>query len=120
MTIGNERFSLKAGGFVEATAMLRSRNQNADVGETFGNVPLDGTGNSSLSSFRMSSRHSRLSLLAKAKTARATVTGYFEGDFLGSSTSANEVESNDFPLRVRQFWGDMQFRNGLSFTAGQT
>ncbi len=119
-TVGNDRFSLRAGGFVEATAMLRSRNQNADVGETFGNVPLDGTANAALSSFRMSSRHSRLSLLAKARSDRVTATGYFEGDFLGSSTSANEVESNDFPLRVRQFWGDLEFGNGLSFTAGQT
>ena len=118
--IGDERFYLKAGGFMEATAMVRSRNQNADVGETFGNIPLDGTANAALSSFRMSSRHSRLSLLAKAQFDKVTATGYFEGDFLGSSTSANEVESNDFPLRVRQFWGDAEFASGLSFTAGQT
>lgn len=118
--IGDDRLSLQAGGFVEATAMVRSRNQNADVGETFGNIPLDGTANANLSSFRMSSRHSRLSLLARARGERVTATGYFEGDFLGSSTTANEVESNDFPLRVRQFWGDIEFANGLSFTAGQT
>ena len=105
---------------MEATAMLRTRNQNADLGETFGNVVLDGTANSALSSFRMSSRHSRLLLLAKAQNDRVTATGYFEGDFLGSSTSANEVESNDFPLRVRQFWVDLEFSNGLSFTPGQT
>lgn len=66
-TVGTEKFNLKASGFMEATAMVRSRNQNADVGETFGNVPLDGTANSFLSSFRMSSRHSRLSLLASAR-----------------------------------------------------
>lgn len=119
-TIGDGRFSLQAGGFVEATAMVRTRNQNADVGEAFGNVPLDGTANASLSSFRMSSRHSRLSLLATARYDHVTATGYFEGDFLGSSTSANEVESNDFPLRVRQFWGELEFENGVSFTAGQT
>ena len=119
-TVGNDRLSLQVGGFVEATAMVRSRNQNADVGETFGNVPLDGTANSELSSFRMSSRHSRLSLLVKADAGQAQATGYFEGDFLGSSTSANEVESNDFPLRVRQFWGDVAFSNGVSLTAGQT
>ena len=118
--IGNERLSLQVGGFVEATAMVRSRNQNADVGETFGNIPLDGTANATLSSFRMSSRHSRLSLLAKARAQGLTATGYFEGDFLGSSTSATEVESNDFPLRVRQFWGNLEFTNGVSFTAGQT
>ena len=100
--------------------MVRSRNQNADVGEAFGNVPLDGTANSFLSSFRMSSRHSRLSLLASARFDRVTATGYFEGDFLGSSTSANEVESNDSPLRVRQFWGDAELSNGISFLAGQT
>ena len=74
-TVGNERFSLKARGFVEATATLRTRNQNADVGETFGNVPLDGTANSALSSFRMSKRYSRLSLLAKAQADRLTATG---------------------------------------------
>ena len=119
-TVGTERFSMKAGGFLEATAMVRLRNQNADVGETFGNVPLDGTANSFLSSFRMSSRHSRLSLLASARFDRVTATGYFEGDFLGSSTSANEVESNDFRLRVRQFWGDAELSNGISFLAGQT
>lgn len=105
---------------MEAAAMVRSRNQDADVGETFGSVPLDGTENFSLNSFRMSSRHSRLSLLAKAKSGKVAAMGYFEGDFLGSSTSANEFESDDFPLRVRQFWGDAEFFNGLSFTAGQT
>ncbi len=118
--IGDNRFSLQVGGFMEATAMVRSRNQNADVGETFGNIPLDGTANAGLSSFRMSSRHSRLSLLARSNTGGVKATGYFEGDFLGSSTSANEVESNDFPLRVRQYWGDLEFMNGLSLTAGQT
>ena len=56
-TVGTERFYMKAGGFMEATAMVRSRNHNADAGETFGNVPLDGTVNSFLSSFRMSSKH---------------------------------------------------------------
>lgn len=80
-TVGTEKFNLRASGFMEATAMVRSRNQNADVGETFGNVPLDGTANSFLSSFRMSSRHSRLSLLASARFDRVTATGYFEGDF---------------------------------------
>lgn len=118
--VGDERFTLKAAGFIESTTLVHLRNQNADVGETFGNVPLDGTANSSLSSFRMSSKHSRLSLLAKAKFHTVTATGYFEGDFLGSSTSANEVESNDSPLRIRQFWGDAKFSGGLSFTAGQT
>ena len=118
--VGDERFSLKADGSMEAAAMVRSRNQDADVGETFGSVPLDGTANFSLNSFRMSSRHSRLSLLAKAKSGKVAATGYSEGDFLGSSTSANEFESNDFPLRVRQFWGDAEFFNGLSFTVGQT
>ena len=87
--------------------MLRSRNQRTDVGETFGSISLDLTANSSLSSFRMSNSHFRRSLRTRAKTGRATLTGSFKGDFLGSSTSAREVESNHFPLRVRQFWGDM-------------
>ena len=68
----------------------------------------------------MSSRRSRLSLLATAKSDRLLATGFFEGDFLGSSASANEVESNNLPLRVRQCWGSLDFSNGLSFTGGQT
>ena len=91
--------------------MVWTRNQNTDVGETFGNVPLDGTANASLSWCRMSSRLSRLSVLATARYGHVTATGCFEGDFLGSSTSANAVESNQIPLLVRQFWGDVEFEN---------
>jgi len=34
-------FSLTPGGFLEATAIYRTANQNADVGSTFGNIPFD-------------------------------------------------------------------------------
>ena len=46
--------------------------------------------------------------------------GYFEGEVLGPSTPANEVDGNDFPLRLRQFWGNAESSNGISLPAGQT
>src|SRR5712691_11894772 len=57
---------LSPGGFVEATGLWRSANENADVGSTYGNIPLSGTANDKLSEFRGSARQSRLSLLVES------------------------------------------------------
>src|SRR5258706_4098240 len=51
-------------GFVEATAIYRSQNQNADIGSVLGGIPLAGTANSKLSEFHGSARQSRFGLLA--------------------------------------------------------
>ena len=40
---------LAPGGFVEATTLWRSQNQNADVGSTYGNIPLSGSTNAKMS-----------------------------------------------------------------------
>src|SRR5437879_5222854 len=77
---------LAPGGFVEATTIWRSQNQNADVGSTYGNIPLSGSTNSKVSEFRGTARQSRLSLLAETipmGTVLQKLSGYVEGDFLG-------------------------------------
>lgn len=107
-------------GFVEATAMYRSQNQNADAGSTFGGIPLAGTANSKLSEFHGSARQSRFGLLADGAVGRTKFSGFMEADFLGASVTANPVESNSFPVRLRQFWVNLDLPNGLSFTAGQS
>jgi len=107
-------------GFVEATAIYRSHNQNADIGSNFGGLPLSGTANSNLSEFHGSARQSRFGLVADGQAGRTQFIAYMEADFLGASVTANPQESNSFPVRLRQFWGEASLPNGLSITAGQS
>src|SRR5512135_24212 len=103
------------GGFIEAAAIYRSANENADMGSTFINVPYEGSTNSYLSEFRGSARQSRLSLLVSGKTGRMKMSGYYEFDFLGAAPTANEVESNSFNIRQRQLWAQVDLDGGFSF-----
>ena len=113
-------FILTPGGFLEAAAIFRSANQNADMGSTFGNTPFDGTANSKLTEFRGSARQSRLSLLAQGPIGESTlVTGYYEMDFLADAPTGNEVESSSFSPRIRQLFTSVDFDNGVSVLAGQ-
>ena len=110
---------LTPGGFFEATSLYRSANENADVGSTYGNIPLSGSANSNLSEFRGTSRQSRISLLAETNAFGSKLSGYVETDFLGAAPTANEVESNSWNLRLRQAWSTVDFPSGFSVTAGQ-
>src|ERR1700693_2646029 len=47
------------------------------------------------------------------------LTGYYEVALLGQTPTASQVQTNSFAPRQRQLWGQIAFRNGLSFTAGQ-
>ena len=113
-------FTLTPGGFLEAAAIYRTANENADMGSSFGGVPFDGTANSHLPEFRGSARQSRLSLLAEGYLDETTkLTGYYEMDFLGATPTSNEVESDSFTPRIRQLFSSIDFDNGISFLAGQ-
>jgi hypothetical protein len=114
-----DSFHLTPGGFLESTAIFRSRNENSDVGSTYGNIPFDGTANSDLTEFRGTARQSRLSLLAEGKTDWADLSGYYEMDFLGAAPTANEQESNSFQIRQRQLWAQIALQNGFSILGGQ-
>jgi hypothetical protein len=112
-------FSLTPGGFLESAMFYRTANQNADVGSVFGNIPFQGTANSSLSEFRGTARQSRLSLLAEGYLDDTKVTGYYEMDFLADAPTGNELESNSFSPRIRQLFTDLDFDNGISLLGGQ-
>jgi hypothetical protein len=116
--VGN--VTLKPGGFLEGAGIWRSHNQNGDVGSVLAGIPFGGSSNSHLSEFRGSARGSRLSLLAQTRLAGMKLSGYYELDFLGAATTANEIESNSFNPRQRQLWGQVEFNNGLAFVGGQT
>src|SRR2546426_9950033 len=113
---------LAPGGFVEATTIWRAQNENADVGSTYGNIPLSGSTNSKMSEFRGPARQSRLSLLAETiptGSVLQTASGYVEGDFLGVGVTSNEQESNSWAPRLRQFWATADFNSRSSLTVGQ-
>lgn len=118
-TLRFKNIFLMPGGFVEGTFLGRSRNENADVGSTFRDIPLNGTANSRLSEFRGTARQSRLSLFARTDAGRIQASAYIESDFLGAGNTADEVEANNWQPRLRQYWGLIHFPSGFSFMVGQ-
>lgn len=111
--------SFSPGGFFDATAVVRSANENADVQSTFGNIPLQGSANSHLREFRGTARGSRLNVLGEGHYRSTAIAGYVEVDFLGSSISGNELETNSWNPRLRQLWSTIDLSNGISLMIGQ-
>jgi len=107
------------GGFLEATALVRNRNENADFASTYTGSPLNGTSNSHLSEFRGSVRDSRLDLLIQGKAGSTNLSGYVEGDFLGAAPTANYVQSSGWTPRLRQLFVQADWASGWTLTAGQ-
>ena len=111
--------SIVPGGFFAAEALYRSHAENADINTSWASIPWDAQPMSHQSEFRASARQTRLTLRASGAAGRATVTGYFETDFLGSGFAASEVQTNGYSNRIRQMWGRVQFPGGWTFAAGQ-
>jgi hypothetical protein len=111
--------TITPGGFLAANTVFRLHNENADVLDTYGNVPFSGSPNSHLSEFRFTARHSRISLLFEGKIHDWKATGYYEMDFEGAAPTANEVQTNSFQPRIRQLWAQVEMKNGVSFQGGQ-
>ncbi len=111
--------TLVPGGFFAAEALYRSHAENADIGTSWATIPWDAQTMAHQTEFRATARQTRLSLRASGAAGRATVTGYFETDFLGSGFGASEVQTNGYSNRIRQMWGRAQFPNGWTFAGGQ-
>lgn len=107
-------------GFFAAEAFYRQRTLESDVPSSYNALPFTHTAQGQLSEFRGSARQSRLGVLGEGQLSRVAVAGYFEGDFLSAGASSNSNESNSYTFRVRQFWGQAAFKNGFTFTGGQT
>jgi hypothetical protein len=118
-TIHYKGITLTPGGFLEATALIRTRNENADISNSYTGIPLNGTSNSKLSEFRGSARDSRLSLLVQANAGSTKLSGYYEMDFLGAAPTANFVQASSFTPRLRQAWVQIEKPSGWTVTAGQ-
>src|SRR5215831_5863826 len=108
------------GGFLEGTMLVRTRNENADIANSFSAIPLNGSSNALLSEFRGTARNSEFSLLLEGTTGHATLKGYVETDFLGAAPTANYVVSNSCTPRLRQLWIQFEWPSGWSVISGQT
>jgi hypothetical protein len=116
---------LLIGGFMDATAIMRSTNTGNGIGTNFSNFPFtttatgapNPTGN--LSETRFSAQNSRVTLQATSKVGSASLKGYLEADFLGNTAQNLNVTSNSNTLRMRLYWA--QYTQGkFEFLAGQS
>jgi len=111
--------TLTPGGFLAAETVRRSRALAADINTPFNNLTMPGASQSAMSEFFGSGRQSRAGLLAEGKLKMAKLTGYYETDFLNAGVTSNNNQSNSYPLRQRQAWGQAAFDSGWSVTGGQ-
>jgi hypothetical protein len=92
--------TLTPGGFLNSTALVRARNENADLATSYSAIPLDGSSNANLSELRGTARTSQLSLLIQGSAGNTGLRGYFETDFLGAAPTANYVQFLDSSLEA--------------------
>jgi hypothetical protein len=111
--------TLTPGGFVAAETVTRQRATSGDINTPFTGIPYPGNSLSHLTENSFTARQSRLTLLAESKVGSAKLTGYYEGDFLGTGVTSNNRQSNSYVFRQRQIYAQAAFDNGWSFTGGQ-
>jgi hypothetical protein len=108
-----------AGSFIAAETVWRQGATGSDINTPFTSVPLENSDNAQISEFFGTGRQSRLALKATGKLANATLTGYYEMDWLGAGITSNSNQSNSYVLRQRQLWTDALFSNGWDVSGGQ-
>ena len=118
-TIKFKGISITPGGFLAAETVSRSRATSSDINTSFTGIPYTANNLAHISENNFSGRQSRLSLLAQSKVGTATLSGYYEGDFLGAGTTSNNRQSNSYVFRQRQAFAQAAFDNGWVITGGQ-
>ena len=107
-----------AGSFVAGETVWRQGATGGDINTPLTGVPLDNSQAAQLSEFFGSGRQSRIALKATGKLNSATLTAYYEADWLSAGTTSNNNQSNSYTMRQRQIWGDAKFENGWDVSAG--
>jgi multidrug efflux pump subunit AcrA (membrane-fusion protein) len=119
LAIHYKGITITPGGFLAAETVRRSRALASDVNTPFNSLTMPGASQSDMSEFFGSGRQSRISMLAQGKLKSATLSGYYEADFLSAAVTSNNNESNSYSLRQRQAWGQTAFNDGWAITGGQ-
>jgi Skp family chaperone for outer membrane proteins len=107
------------GSFIAAETSWRQGATGGDVNTPFTAIPLQNSDDAQLSEFYGTGRQSRLAFKATGKLKNATLTGYYEMDWLGAGITSNNNQSNSYVLRQRQLWADAKMHNGWDFSGGQ-
>jgi hypothetical protein len=89
-----KELTLTPGGFLEGTMLVRTRNENADIANSYSAIPLNGSSNAKLSEFRGTARNSEFLLLVQGTAASTKLKGYGETDFLGAARSQARASPN--------------------------
>jgi hypothetical protein len=97
----------------------RERSVNSDINTPFNTIPMPSANQGHVSELNFSGRQSRLGALFQGDAGSYKLSGYFEGDFLGSGTTSNGNQSNSYVMRQRQFWGQAATSGGFTVTGGQ-
>jgi hypothetical protein len=111
--------TITPGGFIEAATVTRTRAISAGINTDFKNIPFPGNALSKLSENNFEARQSRATALFEGKVGTAKLTGYYEGDFLGTGVTSNNRQSNSYVFRQRQVWAQLALDSGWQFTGGQ-
>ncbi len=114
--------SIVLGGYVDATALNRSRELGSDVSTPWNSIPYSASKTGHTGEMRFSARASRVSALIQGKPNDTTVLSlYSELDFQGGAQNANSNQSNGFNPRLRNMYGSVDLNaSGWHFLAGQT
>ena len=118
LAIHYKGITITPGGFLAAETLWHQHALASDVNTPFNSIPFPGADASHQSEFFGTGRTSRVTLLAEGKLSSATLTGYFEADWLSSGTTSNNNQSNSYTNRMRQVWGRAALTNGWAFTGG--
>jgi hypothetical protein len=118
-TIKYKGISITPGGFIAAETVFRSRATGGDINTPFTGIPYPNNALTAVSENNFTARQTRATLLAETKIGSAKVTGYYEGDFLGTGVTSNNRQSNSYVFRQRQVWASVTLENGFSVAGGQ-
>jgi hypothetical protein len=119
-TIRYKGVSITPGGFLAAETVFRNHATSADINTPFTGIPFAAADMGHVTENNFTGRQSRISMLVQGKLASATLSGYYEADFLGAGTTSNNRQSNSYLLRQRQAFAQAAFDSGWIVTGGQT
>jgi hypothetical protein len=119
LSIGIGSAQITPVGFLDLTAIYRSKNVGSGLGTNFGAIPFNNSVDGNLSETRLSAQNSRLGARLDTKVLGVNVLGYLETDFLGYTPGNAAVTSHSDGLRLRLYWVKLR-KSKFEILAGQS
>ena len=108
LKLGN--ISITPVGFLDATAVWRSKAAGSGIGSNFGSIPFDNAvPGGKLNEFRFSPQNSRVGFRIDGNWKGTQFLNYLETDFLGTGAANNiGITNGAFVPRIRLWWLSMR------------